>query len=148
MSEQKKILEMVEKGQLTSAEAMELLNALNENSESEHGNNSVIIPGSAKVNYKYLKIRVTSDNHTVNVNVNIPIRLIKVIGGIATKMTSVIPKDARAEMESNGIDITSIDFAEIVDELLSGTLDDPSIIDVETWDDEHNTTIKVKIYAE
>lgn len=143
MSEQVKILEMVEKGQLTASEAMELLNALN-SSESEH----TLTVTTDKVNYKYLKIRVTSENNTVNVKVNIPIRLIKVIGGIATKMTAVIPKDARAEMESKGVDITSIDFSEIVEELLSGTLDDPSIVDVEAWDDEHNTTIKVKIYAE
>ncbi len=148
MNEQKKILEMVEKGQLTASEALELMNALNETSGSEQEINAVTVPGAAKVNYKFLKIRVTSDNNTVNVNVNIPIRLLKVIGGVATKMTSVIPKDARAEMESKGVDITSIDFEEIVDELLSGTLDDPSIIDVEAWDDEHNTTIRVKIYAE
>lgn len=148
MSEQKKILEMVEKGQLTASEALELLNALNETSGSDQEINAVTVSGTAKVNYKFLKIRVTSDNNTVNVNVNIPIRLLKVIGGVATKMTSVIPKDARAEMESKGVDITSIDFEEIVDELLSGTLDDPSIIDVEAWDEEHNTTIKVKIYAE
>lgn len=144
MSEQVKILEMVEKGQLTASEAMELLNALNA-SEPEH---ALTLPGATKPKYKYLKIRVTSENNTVNVKVNIPIRLIKVIGGIATKMTSVIPKDARAEMESKGIDITSIDFSEIVEELLSGTLDDPSIVDVEAWDEEHDTTIIVKIYAE
>ncbi len=148
MNEQIKILEMVEKGQLTASEAMELLNALNESSGSEQEVNHVIVPGAAKVHYKFLKIRVTSDNNTVNVNVNIPIRLLRVIGGVATKMTSVIPKDARAEMENKGVDITSIDFEEIVDELLSGTLDDPSIVDVEAWDEEHNTTIKVKIYAE
>ena len=148
MSEQKKILEMVENGQITADEAMELLNALGSSSEAGDEINAVIVPEGKKVNYKFLKIRVTSENNTVNVNVNIPIRLIKILGGIAVKMTSMVPKDAREEMESKGIDISSIDFAEIVDELLSGTLEDPSIVDVEAWDDEHNTTIKVKIYAE
>lgn len=148
MSEQKKILDMIESGQLTAAEAMELLNALGESAGAEQEINTLIVPGAKKANYKFLKIRVTSENNTVNVNVNIPIRLIKILGGIAVKMTSMIPKDARAEMESKGIDISSIDFAEIIDELLSGTLEDPSIVDVEAWDEEHNTTIKVKIYAE
>lgn len=146
MSEQQRILEMVEKGQLTAAEAMELLNALG--SEDGQEINAIAIPGVKKVNYRFLKIRVTSENNTVNVNVNIPIKLIKVFGGIAVKMTSMVPKDAREEMESKGIDISSIDFAEIIDELLSGTLEDPTIVDVEAWDEEHNTTIKVKIYAE
>jgi hypothetical protein len=148
MDEQKKILEMVEKGQITSSEAMELLNAFGDSSETEQDVNIIDVRPGKKVDYKFLKIRVTSENNTVNVNINIPIRLIKILGGIAVKMSAVIPKDAKEQMESNGIDISNIDFAEIVDELLSGTLDDPNIVDVEAWDDEHNTTIKVKIYAE
>ncbi|NLK65175.1 MAG: DUF2089 domain-containing protein [Tissierellia bacterium] len=148
MDEQKKILEMIENGKITSVEAMELLDALGASSVTEENVNSIDGGAGKKISYKFLKIRVTSENNTVNVNVNIPIRLIKILGGIAFKMSAVIPKDAKEQMESNGIDISNINFAEIVDELLSGTLDDPNIVDVEAWDDEHNTTIKVKIYAE
>lgn len=148
MSEQKKILEMVENGQITAEEAMELLNALSGSAGAEEEINAIAVPGVKKTNYRFLKLRVTSENNTVNVNINIPIKLIKILGGIAVRMTSMIPKDAREEMESKGIDISSIDFAEVIDELLSGTLEDPTIVDVEAWDDEHNTTIKVKIYAE
>ncbi|WMJ76469.1 MULTISPECIES: SHOCT-like domain-containing protein [unclassified Sedimentibacter] len=147
MNEQEKILEMIENGQLTAAEAMELLNALNTPSAPDE-TNTALASNVSRTDYKYLKIRVTSENNTVNVNVNIPIRFLKIVGGIAGKMTSMIPKDARAEIESKGIDITNIDFKEIIDELMSGTLDDPSIVDVEAWDQEHNTTIKVKIYVE
>ncbi len=148
MSEQERILEMIEKGQITAAEGMELLNALNVSGESEREQNAVMVSSSVKRNYKFLKIRVTSDNNLVNVKVNIPIRLLTVVGGIAGKMTGMIPKDAREEMESKGIDITSIDFAKIIEELMSGTLDDPTIVDVEAWDEEHNAMVKVKIYAE
>lgn len=145
MDEQKRILEMIEKGQITAAEGMELLSALNSSGEPE---NDLIPYDSAKRNYKFLKIRITSDNNSVNVKVNIPIRLLTVLGGIAGKMTNMVPKDAREELESQGIDITSIDFAKIIEELMSGTIDDPSIVDIEAWDEEHNTTVKVKIYAE
>lgn len=148
MSEQKRILEMIEQGQITAAEGMELLNALRESNESKPEQNAVMEFSSIRKNYKFLKIRVTSDNKSVNVNVNIPIRLLTVIGGIAGKMTAMVPKDAREEMESKGIDITSIDFAKIIEELMNGTLDDPSIVDIEAWDEEHNTMVKVKIYAE
>ncbi|HAQ41762.1 MAG TPA: hypothetical protein DCM73_13635 [Clostridiales bacterium] len=148
MSEQKKILEMIEKGQITADEGMELLEALNTAKESESEQDNAIVASPARRNYKFLKIRVTSDNNTVNVNVNIPIRLLTVIGGIAGKMSGMIPKDAREEMESKGIDVTSLDFAKIIEELLNGTSDDPNIVDIEAWDDEHNTTIKVKIYVE
>lgn len=148
MSEQLKILEMIEKGQITAAEGMELLEALNLANESESEQASEVIQRAPKPIYKYLKIKVTSDNQVVNVNVNVPIRLLTTIGEIAGKMTTLIPTDARKEMEHKGIDITSIDFAKIIEELLNGTLDDPNIVDVEAWDEEHKAMVKVKIYVE
>ncbi len=145
MNEQLKILEMIEKGQITAAEGMELLEALNGNKETEIP--AVIVP-SGKRNYKFLKIKVTSDNHTVNVNVNVPIRLLTTIGEIADKMTSMVPADARKEMASKGVDITSMDFARIIEEIINGTLDDPNIVDVEAWDETHKAMVKVNIYVE
>jgi hypothetical protein len=148
MSEQLKILEMIEKGQITAAEGMELIEALNISNEPETVKAIEVMHQAAKPIYKFLKIKVTSDNNVVNVNVNVPIRLLTTIGEIAGKMTTMIPADARREMESKGIDITSIDFAKIIEELINGTLDDPSIVDVEAWDEEHKAMVKVKIYVE
>jgi hypothetical protein len=148
MSEQLKILEMIEKGQITAAEGMELLAALNMSKESEPVETVDILSSAVKRNYRFLKIKVTSDNKSVNVNVNVPIRLLTTIGEMAGKMTSLVPADARKEMESKGIDITSIDFAKIIEELLNGTLDDPNIVDVETWDEWHKAMVKVRIYVD
>lgn len=147
MSEQQRILEMIEKGQITAAEGMDLLDALNVTKDTTIDSNIEIMSKTLR-NYKYFKIKVTADNNSVNVNVNIPIKLMSTIGEIAGKMTSMIPTDARKEMEAQGIDITSIDFAKIIDEILNGTLEEPDIIDVEVWDEEHNATVKVKIYVE
>lgn len=148
MSEQLKILEMIEKGLITAAEGMELLEALKLTNDPEPVQQIEVANQSKKHNYKYLKIRVTSDNQVVNVNVNIPIRLLSAIGEMAGKMTAMIPNDARKEMQSKGIDITNIDFAKIIDELINGTLDDPNIVDVEAWDEEHKAMVKVKIYVD
>ncbi len=150
MSEQLKILEMIEKGQITATEGMELLEALNLANETEAEVNTAAAARNVitKYNYKFLKVRVTSDNSTVNVNVNVPLRLLTTLGEIATKMTAVIPADARKEMESKGIDITSIDFAQIIEEIVNGTLDDPNIVDVEAWSEEQHAMVKVKIYVE
>jgi DUF4097 and DUF4098 domain-containing protein YvlB len=146
MSEQQKILEMIEKGQITAAEGMELLEALNETKEAE------IVPQIENVttrrNYKFLKVKVTSDNNSVNVNVNVPIRLLTTISEIADKMTNMVPADARREMEAKGIDISSIDFAKIIEEVINGTLDDPDIVDVEVWDESHNAMVKVRVYVD
>lgn len=150
MSEQQKILEMIEKGQITAAEGMELLDAINLANETEPVKPDDVMSLIPKRNhtYKFLKIKVSSDSKAVNVNVNVPIRLLTTLGEIAGKMTSVIPPDARSEMEKNGIDITQIDFAKIIEEILSGTLDDPSIVDVEAWSEEQNAMVKVKIYVD
>lgn len=148
MSEQQKILEMIEKGQITAAEGMELLEAINRTKENESAQTVGVVPAASNRNYKFLKIKVTSDNNAVNVNVNVPLRLLTTIGEIASKMTALVPEDARKEMENKGIDITSLDFAKIIEELLNGTLDDPNIVDVEVWDKEHNAMVKVKIYVE
>ncbi len=147
MNEQQRILEMIEKGQITAAEGMELLNALNAGKEAEQPSKYTTI-ANIKRNYKYLKIKVTSDNKSLNVNVNLPLRLLTTIGEIADKMSKVIPADARREMEAKGIDITNIDFAKIIEEVLNGTLEDPNIIDVEAWDESYNAMVKVKIYVE
>ncbi|MFB0921626.1 MAG: hypothetical protein QMB62_12240 [Oscillospiraceae bacterium] len=147
MSEQLKILEMIENGQISAAEGMDLLDALKTAGEPARESGSALSAPTIR-NYKFLKIKVTSDNKTVNVNVNIPIRLLTTIGEIAGKVTAYIPADARAQMEAKGVDITSIDFGRIIEEVLNGTLDDPNIVDVEAWDEEHKATVKVRIYVE
>ncbi len=147
MSEQQKILEMIEKGQITAAEGMELLEALKTTKETETIQ-VVETETTARRNYKFFKVKVTSDNNAVNVNVNIPIRLLTTISEIADKMTNMVPADARREMEAKGIDISSIDFAKIIEEVINGTLDDPNIVDVEAWDESHNAMVKVSVYVD
>lgn len=146
MSEQQKILEMIEKGQITAVEGMELLDALNVTKDFTSGQTSSISVTNHQ--YKFLKIRVTSDNKAMNVNVNIPLRLLTTIGEIADNMTAVIPEDARKNMETKGINISNIDFAKIIEEIINGTLDDPTIVDVEAWDEESNSMIMVKVYVD
>ncbi|HBQ87238.1 MAG TPA: hypothetical protein DD811_12295, partial [Syntrophomonas sp.] len=99
MSEQQKILEMIEKGQITAAEGMELLEALNVTKAAETIQKVESVTTTSR-NYKFLKVKVTSDDNSVNVNVNIPIRLLTTIGQIADKMATMVPADARREMEA------------------------------------------------
>lgn len=147
MNEQQKILEMIEKGQITAAEGMELLEALNVTKAAE-AIQKVETATTTRRNYKFLKVKVTSDDNSVNVNVNIPIRLLTTIGQIADKMATMVPADARKEMEAKGIDISSIDFAKIIEEIINGTLDDPNIVDVEAWDESHKAMVKVRVYVD
>lgn len=147
MSEQQKILEMIEKGQITAAEGMELLEALKATKEAEAIQKVETVTATRR-NYKFFKVKVMSDNNAVNVNVNIPIRLLTTISEIADKMTTMVPADARKEMEAKGIDISSIDFARIIEDIVNGTLDDPNIVDVEAWDEGHKAMVKVRVYVD
>lgn len=147
MSEQQRILEMIEKGQITAAEGMELLEALKVTKGTESIQRVEAVT-AARRNYKFLKVKVTSDDNSVNVNVNIPLRLLTTISEIADKMTTMVPADARREMEAKGINISSIDFAKIIEEIINGTLDDPNIVDVEAWDESHKAMVKVKVYVD
>lgn len=147
MSEQLKILEMIENGQITASEGMELLEALNNVKVSTPEPESTFIL-TTNHTYKFLKIRVTSDNKTVNVSVNIPLRLLTAIGEVADKMATLIPKDACKNMQTQGIDISAIDFAKIIGEIIDGTLDNPNILDVEAWDEDNQTMVTVKIYVD
>ncbi|SHO43345.1 SHOCT-like domain-containing protein [Anaerocolumna xylanovorans] len=152
MNEQLKILEMIEKGQITAAEGMELLEALGSAKETSENSESKEIPVQnpviRKSSYKFLKIKVTSDNKTVNVNVNIPLGLITTLGEVTGKVLTHIPPDAKVKMESKGVYLSDIDFQGIIRELLNGTLDDPDIVDVEAWDEDSKSMIRVKIYVE
>lgn len=148
MNEQLRILEMIEKGQITAAEGLELINALNKGKESEQLNTVEVVNQLPKRKYRFLKVKVHSDNNKINVNVNVPVRLLSTIGSITGRLTAVIPADARKDLESQGIDISSIDIAQIIEDILDGTVEDPNVIDVEAWDEGNQTTIKVKVYVD
>jgi hypothetical protein len=117
-----KILEMVEEGKINTAEAMELLNALERNQED-------IVP---KKEAKWLKVRVKTMEDETKVNVNIPIALVDV--GLK------LAKTYDPKLKESGLDKINID--EILDAVKNGA--EGKIVDVE---DVENQT-KVLVYVE
>jgi polyhydroxyalkanoate synthesis regulator phasin len=120
--ERMQILEMVEDGKINTSEAMELLDALERDSEEI----------TSKKDAKWLKIRVKTLDDSPKVNVNIPISLVEVGLKLAKKFD---PK-----LEESGLD--QIDLDEILEAVKNGA--EGKIVDVE---DEENQT-RVKIYVE
>lgn len=144
MSEQQKILEMIENGQITAAEGMELLEALKTVDKE-----TVVyeISPATKKPYKYLKIKVIAEEDNTKVNVNIPLKLLNAIGELSTQISAFIPEDARQEMVKNGVDLSKIDIQKILEAIASDELDDPSIVDVDVNDPQRGI-VQVKIYVE
>ena len=123
VSEEKiQILEMVEEGKITVAEATELLAALESNEEE-------IVP---RKDVKWLKVRVYTLDDQPKVNVNIPISLVDVGLKLAKKYDP--------NLKDSGLD--NIDLDEILDAIKNGA--EGKIVDV--IDDEEQT--KIKVYVE
>lgn len=120
--ERMEILKMVEEGNLSTEDAMELLNAL----EASH---EEITP---KKDVKWLKVLVKTMDDKPKVNVKIPIAFVDVGLKLAKKFD---PK-----LKDSGLD--KINFKEIIEAVKDGA--EGKIVDV---DDEESQT-RVKVYVE
>ena len=85
-----RVLTMVEEGKLTKEKAAELIDVL------QGKGNQVDLNKRTPTSYlnKMLKIRVTSENGD-NVNVNLPIKLIKAVLKVGTNIAKMIPESEK-----------------------------------------------------
>ncbi|KQL52582.1 hypothetical protein AN964_02870 [Heyndrickxia shackletonii] len=113
-----KILTMVQEGKLDSNEATELIQALKEKDSTP-----ATVKGSNYLD-KMLKIRVLSEEGD-KVNVNLPLRLIKVALKTGLSIASAIPESAKYVKDINVLDVELI--LEAIENELSG-----QIVDIET----------------
>lgn len=134
-----KILQLLEEGKINSAEAMDLLNTLDDSKENSQPHKAESIAGK-----RSFKVRVISDK--TKVNVNIPLGLIRVASQIAGISTQWIPEDAQEQMKKQGIDLSKIDFEELL-QLIDQGLSDGRLVDIET-DDETEGHTKVEVYVD
>jgi len=138
MSDEKiKILEMIQNGKITAAEGLELLKALDDSFVEQ--------ADTVNISNRFLRIRITSGQNK-KVNVNIPLSLLKVATKFASFGMKFIPEEARQEMQKRGIDLSEIDFDEMV-QLIDQGLANGKLVDVDT-DDEDQGHTKVEIYVE
>lgn len=138
MSDEKiRVLEMIQNGKITAAEGLELLKALDASFiQQEDATNT----GS-----RFLRIRITSGQNK-KVNVNIPLSLLKAATKFASVGMKLIPEEARQEMQKKGVDLSNIDFDELV-ELIDQGLANGKLVDVDTDDPKEGHT-KIEIYVD
>jgi len=139
MSEEKRrILDMIQVGKITAAEGMELFAALEEGEQKE-------VPAvSQRLSNRFLRVRV--DNAKSKVNVNVPLGLLKATSKLVNMGMGFIPEEARLEMQKKGVDVSKIDFEELVD-LIDKGLVDGKLVEVDT-EDPHDGRTKVEVYVE
>ena len=85
-----RVLTMVEEGKLNKEKAAELIEVL------QGKDNQVVLTKRTSTSYlnKILKIRVTSENGD-NVNVNLPIKLIKAVLKVGANIAKMIPESEK-----------------------------------------------------
>lgn len=138
MSDEKiKILEMIQNGKINAAEGLELLAALDDSFTKKES--------PSHVGSRFLRIRITSGQNK-KVNVNLPISLLKIASKFANIGMKCIPNEALQEMQKKGIDLSSIDFDELIN-LIDQGLATGKLVDIDT-DDEEDGHTKVEIYVD
>lgn len=136
MGEKARILQMVRDGKITPDEGLELLEAMDSTEARVQG-------PLKKTADRFLRIRV--DSADTKVNVNVPLGLLKATSRFVTMGMGFIPDEARRELEAKGIDLSQIDFEELIG-LIEQGLVDGKLVDVDTEDEEGRT--RVEVYVE
>ena len=134
-NEKLKILEMIQDGKISAGEGMELLKAIDDTAEKNPSNTSG----------RFLRIRVNGDK-AKKVNVNIPLKLVKVFSKFAGFGMKFIPEEARAEMEKKGINLSEMDIGELIQMIEQGLVDE-KLVDVDV-DDPTEGRIRVEVYVD
>lgn len=138
MDEKTRILNMVSEGKLTAEEATRLLDALGGTAPKAE---EIVLKD--KRGRKPTKLHVNIDtgekSKNARVNIKIPLTLIRTLGPILSKS---MPKEAKDELDKNGIDLQTI--INSIDSLLEENSEEDIVnINVEGED-----AAKVRIYVE
>ncbi len=149
MNEKERILKMIEEGKITALEGLELLNALEElKATSDNSQTSSTTEKTyPKRKFTVLKVRVLIDEEDINVNVNIPLSIFKVFGNITDELDKLIPQEAKDAMKDNGIDLSGMDFAKIIESIENGVREDPNIVDINI-SEKSCGSVRIKIYLD
>ena len=143
MNERERILKMIEDGKITAKEGLELLNALGETPVFESSNKQE----KQKRKYTVLKFRIIVEEENIDLNVNIPLSVVKVFTNVADEFDKLIPKEAKETMKKNGVDLDGINFLKIIKAIESGEVKDPHIVDMDI-SDKNKGLVKIKIYLD
>ena len=74
------------------------------------------------------------------VNINVPLALAKKAAGLI----ALIPNDAKAELAAKGIDLSSIDIAELIGMFEDGLITE-ELVNVQACDDEKGARVRIYV---
>lgn len=131
-----RILEMVKSGKVTPEEGEKLLSAIGEG-EGEAKRNDA---GKRSMLRVRVDVKDPKEEDRAKVTINVPLAIAKKAAGLL----SLVPKDAKAELIDNGIDLDSIDLKELIELFEDGEINE-ELVNVVTGDDEKGATVRVYV---
>jgi hypothetical protein len=130
-----RILEMVKNGKVTPEQGEKLIAAIGQGGEVTRDSS-----GKKTMLRVRVDVRGEKDCEQAKVNVNVPLTLAKKAMGLV----ALIPKEAKAELEANGIDLSQIDLKELIEMFEDGEITE-DLVNVETGDEQKGATVKVYV---
>lgn len=156
------IIRLVSEGKITAEEGAKLIEALNEEQKPKDAVKPTYVqaaqpsaaPRTGKGRFLRVIVKVDSDNdeaqengksEKVDIDVNVPLNLAR---RIVPMLDGVIPADAQAQMQENGVDlVTLVALLETLDEDMEGR-DLANVNVTGTSKKGKNENIKVRVYVE
>lgn len=135
--EKKRVLDMLADGTITADEAGMLIDQLGE----AQPDTRAVAPDNG--DERMLRVRVIAfeegATQPTNVEINLPLKVARIAGRIITTM---MPEQARRTMREEGIDLSGIDFNELIDALADTGGD---IVNVSHQGEKEQATVRVYV---
>lgn len=140
-SEKARILNLIEQGKISAAEGLELIKAFEIENVAKDTSHTLMSRNVAKM----LRVRVNGDK-VKKVDINFPLNLIKAASKFMGIGMNFIPKEIRSELESKGIDLSQLDFEELIKLIDQGLIVD-KLVDIDV-DDPEKGVMKIEVFVE
>ena len=130
----RKILDMVENDTITKEEGEQLIEAIYEKEAPKKN--------MAKNSTLRVRIDAKGDNGAdkATVKVNLPLVLAKKMSGL----TRLVPKNAKEDLTEQGIDLDSIDLAELIEMFENGEIEE-DLVNIEAGEGDDATTVRIYV---
>lgn len=130
-----RILEMVKSGRITPEEGEKLISAIGEGGEAKK-------PAVSKRSMLRVRVDVKDPEkkEEAKITVNVPLAIAKKAAGFL----ALIPKEAKAELEAEGIDLNAIDIKGLIEMFEDGEITE-ELVNVVTGDETKGATVRVYV---
>ncbi len=155
MNGKERVLKMIEEGKVTAAEGVELLKALSEGQvnvqrteeEQVKTEEEKVTEERKKKRISQLKVRILIEKENIDLNVNIPISIVKIMSSVAEDFDGFIPEEAKKAMKDQGIHLDIMEIIKAIESIEQGFLENLNIVDIDAKEADGRAVV-IKVYVD